>query len=133
MKTIQFLDYELYQKIYKNKDFITKIIKEEKDLTEKDKQFYEEVESSDFFDLLQLLSHNHSNFKIVKNLKENSIFYDDNIDFKNRNYICNSFSFDNYFTFNNYTKYYIEIKNFLYLIVLAMRIQHFSLMKIKNI
>lgn len=112
MKTIQFLDYELYQKIYKNKDFITKIIKEEKDLTEKDKQFYEEVESSDFFDLLQLLSHNHSNFKIVKNLKENSIFYDDNIDFKNRNYICNSFSFDNYFTFNNYTKYYIEIKNF---------------------
>lgn len=112
MKTIQFLDYELYQKIYKNKDFITKIIKEEKDLTEKDKQFYEEVESSDFFDLLQLLSHNHSNFKIVKNLKENSIFYDDNVDFKNRNYICNSFSFDNYFTFNNYTKYYIEIKNF---------------------
>lgn len=112
IKTIQFLDYELYQKIYKNKDFITKIIKEEKDLTEKDKQFYKEVESSDFFDLLQLLSHSHSNFKIVKNLKENSIFYDDNIDFKNRNYICNSFSFDNYFTFNNYTKYYIEIKNF---------------------
>lgn len=111
IRTIEFLDYNLYLKIYDNKDFVTKIIKDENDFKGKYKDFYEEIKLSSFFDLLQLLSGSLSNFNILKNLKENKNLLTNKRIIENYNFICNSFYFENYFSFSKYTKEYIEIKN----------------------
>ena len=111
IRTIEFLDYNLYLKIYDNKDFVTKIIKDENDFKGKYKDFYEEIKLSGFFDLLQLLSVSLSNFNILKNLKENKNLLTNERIIENYNFICNSFYFENYFSFSKYTKEYIEIKN----------------------
>ena len=111
IRTIEFLDYNLYLKIYDNKDFVTKIIKDENDFKGKYKDFYEEIKLSSFFDLLQLLSGSLSNFNILKNLKENKNLLTNKRIIENYNSICNSFYFENYFSFSKYTKEYIEIKN----------------------
>lgn len=111
IRTIEFLDYNLYKKIYDNKDFITKIIKDEKDITNEFKNFYDDVKKSKFFDLLQLLSLRYSNFNILANIKENNDFPNNEHIIENYNFICNRFYFENYFSFSKYTKEYVDIKN----------------------
>lgn len=111
IRTIEFLDYNLYLKIYDNKDFVTKIIKDEKDLTEKDKKFFKYIKASNYYDLLKKLSLGMSNFNILENLKENKNLSTNEHIIENYNFICNSFYFENYFSFSKYTKEYIDIKN----------------------
>lgn len=105
IRTIEFLDRELYIKIYKNKNFITRTKNNKDDFTFEENKFYEEVESSNFFDLLQNLSLGLSNFNIMNYPTQHSPL-------DGYNYLCDKISFGNYFSLNTNTAEYIEIKEY---------------------
>ena len=105
IRTIEFLDYNLYNKLYINKNFVTKRKNYLEDLQDKEKIFYEQVKASNFFDLLQYLSLGFSNFNIMNAPKN---FFD----FGNLNCLCNENYFENYFSKSEYTKEYIRIKEY---------------------
>ena len=112
IRTIEFLDYNLYNKIYINKNFITIIPEHEYNFTKEQKEFFEEVKKSNFFDLLQSLSSGISNFSIFKNKQRNDSIFINRDCIEKNNYICNSYYFEHYFSFSIYTKIYQEIKTY---------------------
>ena len=105
IRTIEFLDKELYIKIYKNKNFITRKKNNKDDFTFEENEFYEEVESSNFLDLLQHLSCGLSNFNIMNYPTHYSSL-------EGYHYLCDKNSFGNYFSLNTNTEEYIEIKEY---------------------
>lgn len=107
IRTIEFLDYKLYKKIYKNKNFSTKRRIALEALDDVGKNFYEQVKASNFFDLLQYLSLKLSNFNIKNNKIEDFSF-----EYFKSNVLCNKYYFENYFSKSNYTEEYIRIKEY---------------------
>ena len=111
LKTVEFLDYELYLKISKNKNFITKKAYSKTDFSIEDMEFYNEVKDNKLFDLLELLAIKNSNFYKLKNDNYTNTVLDGFLD--GMNCISSIYSFDNYFSLSKYSKYYLEIKNFI--------------------
>ena len=110
IKLIEFLDYQLYNKISKNKNFITSKVENINYCTEKEIAFFKEIKESEFFDLLQLLSLKSTNFyNLVKDSpEEKNPICDINSEIL-RDSICNNDSFEDYFSSNIFTKEYKEL------------------------
>lgn len=111
LKTVEFLDYGLYIKISKNKDFITKKAYSKTVFSIEEIRFYDEVKNSELFDLLELLSIKNSNFYKLKNNKYKNTVMDELLD--GMNCIICTHSFDNYFSLSKYSQPFLEIKNLL--------------------
>lgn len=105
IRTIEFLDRELYIKIYKNKNFITRTKNNKDDFNSEENKFFKEVETSNFFDLLQHLSLGLSNFNIINYPTQYSPL-------DGYHYLCDKISFGNYFSLNTNTAEYIKIKEY---------------------
>lgn len=105
IRTIEFLDRELYIKIYKNKNFITRTKNNKDDFNSEENKFFKEVETSNFFDLLQHLSLGLSNFNIINYPTQYSPL-------DGYHYLCDKISFGNYFSLNTNTSEYIKIKEY---------------------
>ena len=102
IRTIEFLDYELYKKIYQSITYFTKV-RDSANL--KYHSVFTEIENNDFFDLLKHLSNVYSNVSNFEYPCDSSICQKTNL-------FCNKFYFENYFSKNNYSEEYIQIKEY---------------------
>ncbi|MEB3059164.1 KAP family P-loop NTPase fold protein [Parvimonas sp. D9] len=112
IKLIEYFDYELYFKIYKNKNFITTEKENIECCTKEEIKFFKETKKSNFFDLLQLLSFQSTNFyNLEKEPQKKYPIYNINSKFLKHS-ICNKDIFEDYFSHNFYTEEYKEIIQF---------------------
>lgn len=112
IKLIEYFDYKLYFKIYKNKNFITTEKENIECCTKEEIKFFKETKKSNFFDLLQLLSFQSTNFyNLEKEPQKKYPIYNINSKFLKHS-ICNKDIFEDYFSHNFYTEEYKEIIQF---------------------